>query len=278
MIAPWAVFSSEKLSAADAETFEAFVVPRYLSWFGELALDLFVSGPAARIAHVGCRTGYPDDRFCAQIEQAEIVGVDDSSAALELARAKAAAFANGVVDYRLVGSLPGDLEQGLFTHALCLHPLLSAAARGELLEAMSALLCPGGQALLALPLRGSFQEITDLFREYALKHDDEEFAKVLETSLAERPSVETLSDQFEDAGLVDVDVEVRQVSLPFESGRAFVDDPISQLMILPEVRSWLHAADLTRPLEYVREAMDKYWSESKFELSINVGAASGRLP
>ena len=140
------------------------------------------------------------------------------------------------------------------------------------------LLCSGGQAIVALPLRGSFQEITDLFREYALKYDDEEFAKELEASLMERPSLEMLSDQLESAGLEDVDVEIRQVMIPFDSGRAFVEDPVSRLMILPEVRSWLPLADTKRPLEYVRDAIDRYWSETKLELTLNVGAASARCP
>jgi len=71
---------------------------------------------------------------------------------------------------------------------------------------------------------------------------------------------------------------VRQASLPFDSGRAFVEDPTTRLLILPEIRSWLPAGDLTRPLEYAREAIDKYWSEGRLELTLNVGCASARCP
>jgi ubiquinone/menaquinone biosynthesis C-methylase UbiE len=272
------VSASEELTAADATIFETFVVPRYLHWFGELALELLVSGPSARILHVGCRTGYPDKRLVERVEHAEIVGLDVSTSALELARHNARLSGLAQIRYKRLEALPGDLEPGVFTHALALHPVLDTVARSELFSAMRWLLCSGGQAIVAMPLRGSFQEITDLFREYALKHDDEEFAKELEASLAERPSLETLSEQLESAGLEDVDVEVRQITIPFDSGRAFVDDPVSRLLILPEVRSWLPLADTKRPLEYVREAIDRYWSESKLELSLNVGAASARCP
>ena len=36
--------------------------------------------------------------------------------------------------------------------------------------------------------------------------------------------------------------------------------------------------DLQKPLEYVRDAIDKYWSEGQLELSLNVGCASARKP
>ena len=36
--------------------------------------------------------------------------------------------------------------------------------------------------------------------------------------------------------------------------------------------------DVAKPLAYVRDAIDKYWSEGKLELSLNVGCASARKP
>jgi len=273
-----AVFSSEELNRADAAIFETFVVPRYLSLFGELSLDMLSSGPEARVLHVGCRTGYPDLKIHDRVERAEILGLDSSLAALDVARQKAAALGDVHIEYRQAESLPGDLEPGTFTHALCLHPVVWNVERGELMSALRWLLCSAGQALVAVPLRGSFQEITDLFREYALKYDDAEFSKQLEAGLAERPTLETLSEELEQAGFEDVDVEVRHVTLPFDSGRAFVDDPVSRLLILPEVRTWFRVDDMQHALDYVRDAMDKYWSESRLDLSLNVGCASARCP
>lgn len=272
------MFSSEKLSPADAAILETFVVPRYLSLYGRVALDMLLAGEGARVLHVGCRTGYPDREIYQNVDGAEILGVDSSLPALELGRHKAAMLGDVQIEYRIQESLPGDLEPGIFTHALCLHPIVMDAERADLLSAIRWLLCPGGQALIGLPLRGSFQEICDLLREYALKNDEVEFGNALDQALSDRPSIETLSDQLEVAGFNDVDVEVRQTTLLYESGRAFVEDPVSRLMILPEIRSWLGLQDIRRPLDYVRDAIDKYWSEGKLELSINVGCASARCP
>jgi len=269
---------SEKLSPADAAILETFVVPRYLSLFGDLMLEMILVGESARIAHVGCRTGYPDLKLYERVDGVDIVGIDSSLPALELARNKAAVLGDVGVQYRFDESLPLDLESGSFTHVYSIHPIVGPRERAELFAEISRLLCEGGQALVALPLRGSFQEVADLFREYGLKHDDSEFSKTIEAALLARPSIETLSEELEAAGLEDIDVEIRQTQLPFDSGRAFIEDPVSRLMIIPEVRTWLGDHELQKPLEYVRDAIDKYWSEGKLELSLNVGCASARRP
>ena len=115
-------------------------------------------------------------------------------------------------------------------------------------------------------------------REYAVKFDENEFSKALEYALATRPTIESLSEELEGVGFEDVDVEIRQTYLPFDSGRAFVEDPVSRLQIMPELATWLGTTDLTKPLECVRDAIDMYWSEGKLELSLNVGCASARVP
>jgi ubiquinone/menaquinone biosynthesis C-methylase UbiE len=271
------LFQSEKLSPADAAIFETFVVPRYLSLYGDLALDLLLAGEAARVIHVGCRTGYPDLKLYERVDQAEIVGLDASISALELARNKAVARRAQTIEYRVLEEGLSELESEQFTHALCLHPIADAEQRLALFQELKRLLCPGGQALIALPLRGSFQEVADLLREYALKVDDNEFSKAVEYALATRPSIESLSEELESSGFEDVDVEIRQTFLPFDSGRAFMEDPVTRLQILPELRTWLGDHDLKKPLDYVRDAIDKYWSEAKLELTINVGCASARV-
>jgi SAM-dependent methyltransferase len=277
LIVPFAVLLSQKLSPGDAAVLETFVVPRYLSLYGELALEMLIAGNSARILHVGCRTGYPDRRILEQLEGASIVGLDSSLPALELARNKAAVLGDAV-DYRVADELPIDLEAELYSHVLTLNPLTTAEERLWLFQAMAELLYAEGQALIGLPLRGSFQELLDLFREYALKNDATEFGEAIEEALAKWPTIESLSDELEGVGLTDVDVEIRQTELAFDTGRSFLEDPVTRLLIIPELRSALDVLDLRLPLEYAREAIDKYWSETQFGLSLNVGCASARKP
>ena len=69
---------------------------------------------------------------------------------------------------------------------------------------------------------------------------------------------------------------MRTSTLEWRSGRDFYEDPVARLILFPEFRAQLGVDDLDRAWEYVREAIDKYWSEGSFELSINVGCATGR--
>lgn len=275
---PNVVFPTERLTLADAAVLETFVVPRYLAFYGQLVLEMLLESERPRIAHLGCRTGYPDRKLCERMDGASLIGLDPSLAALELARNKAATLGDVSIEYHIAASLPCKLESEQCSHVLSLHPNSTRESRVDLFREMARLLYSGGQALVALPLRGSFQEIADLFREYALKFDDGEFAKAVDTAFAARPSLEALSDELEQAGLEDVDVEVRAAELVFDSGRAFIEDAASRLLILPEVRTWLGTADLTTPLAYLRDAADRYWSETKLGLSLSIGCASARKP
>lgn len=269
------MFPSEPLSATESAVFETFVVPGYLERFGGLVLEMLLPTDGARVANLGCRTGYPDREICQRVPNATVYGVDRSTAALELARHKAAAAA-AAAQYLHAEILPTTLPSAAFSHVISIYPVLTEQERGTLFSEMARLLYVGGQALVALPLRGSFQEIGDLLREYALKNDDGELGRAVDESMASRPTLETLSEELEIYGLEDVDVEVRQESLRFDNGRSLVEDPISRLLVIPEIRRSLGGRDLQRPIEYLREAVDRYWSEAQFELTVNVGCASAR--
>jgi SAM-dependent methyltransferase len=268
----------DDLSTADAAVMETFVVPRYLSLYAGLMLEMLLTGDAARVAHLGCRTGYPDLELFQRIPSMALVGVDISLPALELARNKAHAHGELDIEYLITDSYPTGLDAQQYSHALSLHPNLDKEARTALFKEMARVLYSGGQALIAMPMRGSFQEITDIFKEYALKQDDDEFSKALESAFRTRPTLETLSEELEAAELYDIDVKLQHKELEFASGRALIEDPAMRLLILPEIRTWMHVEKLDEPLDYLSQAIDKYWSEDKLSLSLNVGCASARKP
>ncbi len=265
-----------RLGPAEAAIFETFVIPRYLSLFGDLALEMMVESDEAQLVHLQCRTGYPDRGIALKLPGVHIVGLDDSQAALELARAKAVTMPEMVSDYRQSDVLPTSLPASAFSHALTLHPLGNPDDRGRVLTECARLLAPHGQALIAMPLRGSFQELADLLREYGLKYDDHDVSSAVEQAVLVRPTLEMFGAEMEEHGFDFVDVILRPTTLSFQSGRDFFEDPISRLLILPEVRLNLDLPDVEKPFAYVRDAIDKYWSDSAFELTINVGCATGR--
>jgi SAM-dependent methyltransferase len=263
------------LGPSDAAVFETFVVPRYLSLFGELALEVLAVVEGAQVLHIGCRTGYPDRGILLKMPTARVVGCDPSGPAIELARAKAATTREQNLEYMEVKELPLPFERESFSHAIALHPPADPASREGLLSEMHRVLTRHGQAIVALPMRGSFVEVADLLRECALKADDEALNQAIDQAIALRPTVETLATEMESAGFEYVDVDLRPSLIGWSSGREFLEDPITRLLLLSEFRRNL-GVDLDKPMQYVRDAIDKYWSDATFELTVHVGCATGR--
>jgi len=265
-----------RLGPAEAAIFETFVVPRYLSHFSELLIEMIVESEQARVVHLYCRTGYPDRGVSLKLEGAHILGTDASPAALQLARAKAATMPNMVAEYRLLDAFPTPLPASAFSHGVAVHPFVNEEERAWLFGEFARLLAPHGQVLVAMPLRGSFQELADLLHEFALKNGEGEAESPVERAPEVRPTAEGLSVELEDAGFEFVDVATRTTVLRFRSGRDFFEDPVARLLIVPEVKRHHRLEDPEGALSYVQDAIDKYWSESTFELTVNVGCVTGR--
>jgi len=266
---------SDLLTAAEVAVLETFVVPRYLSAFGAVALDMMLVGDAASVVHLGCRTGYPDRLLLEKSARCRVVGVDNSPEAIELARNKAATMPSAALSYLVAGGYPVALPGQSFSHALALHPLGGHLERIRLFAEMARLVYTGGQVLVSMPLRGSYQELGDLFREYALKYDEEEFAGAVELAMA-LPTVEDFAEELEHAGLRDIDIEMVSTELTFNGGRSFIEDPTTRLLIIPQLDEALGAFDLSSPLTYVCDAVDAYWAEDDFPLTVKIGCASAR--
>lgn len=264
---------AEVFGENDAAVFETFVVPSYLRLFWEATQKVLLVGEAGRIAHLGCRTGYPDSEMLERMPHTTGVGVDASAASLALARSKL-----GALNMEYVEGDPGNtgLHAQTFSHALSLHPVLGKEDRAKLFGEMARLLYPGGQAIVAIPLSRSFPELVDLLAEYALKHDDLELTRALEVAASERMSIETLSEELEAAGLSDVDFQLVTDTIGYDSGRSLVEDPATRFLIAPQISHWLEQGDLSHAFEYVGRAIDKYWSEDRMELSVTVAALSAR--
>ncbi len=267
---------ARRLGPEDAAIFETFVVPRYLSMFGDRMLAMLARGKDARVCHLQCRTGYPDRLLLEPLPNAEIYGTDNSPHAIDLARAKALAVGGGSFHYRVVDGFPLPFPTGAFSHAFTIHPLAAPAERTRLFEELARLLPARGQALVGMPLRGSFAEIADLLRECALKHELADLSNAVEAAVQLRPTEELLARELAEAGFEYVEASAEPRTLKFGSGRDFLEDPVTRLLFLPEFRVNLAMEDIEAPLAYVRDAIDKYWSAGTFELGVIVGVVSGR--
>jgi SAM-dependent methyltransferase len=257
----------------EAAVVDTFVVPSYLRIFWESARDMLLVGEASRVVHLGALTGYPSADILERMPNTTGVGVERSEACAALAAQKQAP--------ELFSYLVGDpantgLQAHSFSHALLLHPTGSAEFRSKLFSEAARLLYGGGQAIVTLPLSRSFPEILDLVAEFGLKYDDTAISGALEQAAADRLTVESLSEELEAAGFSDVDFEVHNDVIGYDSGRAFLEDPSVRYFIAPQIEAWLDQLDLGPAMEYVARAIDKYWSDTRMEMSLSVAAFSAR--
>lgn len=265
------------LTAAQSAIYESLVVSRYVVAFGVPAVAMLIPHRPAAVAHLGCRTGYPAAAIGQRLPGCGLSGVDNSAAALELARTKANLMTSVRADYHLSEGYPSPLAAQSYTHALALHPPGDRGNYLEVFREMHRVLTPGGQMVVSLPLRGSFPALYDMLREYALKQDRRVFGEAVDLAAQSRPNPETLVAQIEQAGFGDVDVGVELVGIAFQHGRDFLDDPIQRLMVNTDVRGSLGPIEhLDEAMHYATDAVSKYWSEIPFQLTVNIGSASAR--
>lgn len=269
---------------ADVEALQEEVLPKYLSFFNTLAVDRLVSSPQAAVMTCGPLCSSVVDAVVERLPNAHIRAFEPSTAGVKLAVERTSASASLPrhlrCEYETLTALPLGHPDATFTHAVLVHPIASATSRMSLLREASRVLVPAGQLLVAVPLRGSYPEIADMLREFSLKHDIPTFGEAIEIGAQSRPTPETLTDDLERLGLVDIAVDVELLSVAFESGREFASHPLFRLLVAPDLTSTIDAPPsiLEQAVEYARTAVSRYWSEGPFDLTVNLGCASARKP
>jgi hypothetical protein len=258
---------------AEVEALGREVVPRYLRFFNRLAIDSIMPvsgaaaglfGPIASSLGAGAKERLPG---------APITAFEPSEAGVRAALARA----DGIPVERCA-TLPIQRGDASLTHAVAVHPIVAPGDRLALLRDLRRVLVVSGQLVVVVPLRGSYPEVSDMLREYALKHDATKLAEAVEIAAQSRPTPETLTDEIEIAGYDDVSVEVDLICVPFRSGRDFAAHALLSLVVAPDVANALGLpSDVVGPaIEYVQTAIGTYWSEGQFDLTVNLGCATAR--
>jgi SAM-dependent methyltransferase len=262
------------LTDEEAARFDETVAPRCRALFEARLLEAMVPGDDASVVHLGCRTGYHDEVIARRAGASSLIGIDASPAALALAQRRSP-NRKGPLSYSHVEMLPCELPDECYSHVVSLYSLaLQDEAWINLAAESARLLQPGGQLLLALPLRGSFQELTDLLREFALACGAPEAAEIVEDLSSQRPSIERVSDELDTAGFSDVDVSLHRLALEYDSGSEFLEDDVARLLFEPHLRALFPGERGEQAVDHVRRAVGAYWATLPFELSINLGCAS----
>jgi SAM-dependent methyltransferase len=269
-----------------ARIYDDEIVPAFAARFAALLLrEAPLAGlpPDVRVVEVGCATGHLTRDLAGRLgELARLTAIDESEPFLEEARARLAvpARSRGARVTLQLGS-PLDLPIDHGAVDLVVSNLAAAAVPDPTAAAreIARILAPGGRVVLTAPLRGTWTEFLDLFREVLREAGKLESVDSLESYVQSLPDGDTVARWLEDAGLVDARVEVDRWEILFRSAREFFFAPLVELGPLPHWKQLSGRGDEMQDVFFfTKEAIDTYFKDRVFAVSVLGAAASARRP
>jgi ubiquinone/menaquinone biosynthesis C-methylase UbiE len=265
-----------------AQIYDEEVLPIWSMRFGRMLLRKIEIPPAkSMILDVGCGTGYPALEILRKLDdQSRIIAIDCASEMLNIARKKAGDLSGKRIFFRT------ETVSSKLSFATDVYDLVVANdAVWELDDPRASItdfarVCkPGGHVLVTMPLSGSWSEFYDIYREVLVKHDHHEILRKLDEELQRSPDPEQARQWLEEAGLVDISVETEEFDLLFRSAREFFFAPVIEYGPLPQ---WKEIAGKGETMQeifwHIKEAIDAYFGDRAFSVSIKAGCLLGRKP
>ncbi len=264
-----------------ARVYDTEILPIWAERFGRLLLAEARVRTNAMVLNVACGTGYPALEVLEKMDGGRIIAVDSSSALLDVARSKAEDLSGKRIFFRTEGnkdrlSFDDDVYDLTFTN-LGLGDFNSPPR--EALAELARVTAPGGQVLVTLPLRGTWAEFLDIYREVLTKHDRHDTLQALGEYEDTLPEPEKAIEWLEATGLKDVDLVVEEFSLLFKSSREFFFAPVIEFGPL---RDWKKLAGKGQEMQdifwFIKESIDAYFGDRAFSVTVVAGCLCGRKP
>jgi ubiquinone/menaquinone biosynthesis C-methylase UbiE len=264
-----------------ARVYDTEILPIWAERFGRLLLAEAQIRSNAMVLNVACGTGYPALELLDKMDGGRIIALDSSSALLDVARSKAESLSGKRIFFRTEGnkerlSFDSDVYDLTFTN-LGLGEIDSPP--DVALAELARVTAPGGQVLVTLPLRGTWMEFLDIYREVLTKHDRHDTLQALTEYESTLPEPDVAIEWLEAAGLQDVDLVVEEFSLLFKSSREFFFAPVIEFGPL---RDWKKLAGKGQEMQdifwFIKESIDAYFGERAFSVTVVAGCLVGRMP
>lgn len=261
-----------------AQVYDAEILPIWAERFGRMLLAEATIPQKGLVLNVACGTGYPALDLLERMDEGRIIAIDSSSALLDVAREKAGALSGKRIFFRTEGgkdnlSFDDDVYDLTFSN-LGIDEMEGTPAQA--LAELARVTAPGGQLLVTLPLRGTWAEFLDIYREVLTKHDRHDSLELLAEYEATLPEPDEALRWMEAAGLTRVDLVVDEFSLLFKSSREFFFAPVIEFGPL---RDWKGLVGKGQEMQdifwFIKEAIDAYFGGRAFSVTVVAGCLSG---
>jgi ubiquinone/menaquinone biosynthesis C-methylase UbiE len=258
---------------------DLYIAPDWSERFAEL-IDEHVKLPKeGRALYVAAGTG---SHALALKERAgadvTLIGVDESEARLQLARAKAAAVQLGAeTEFRLTQLEALDFEDDQFDLVVGDASLVTPERLPEMLAEMVRVAAPGGTVALNLPTASSFGEFFSIYWEALANAGLLDEAGLVEHLITELPTITDLEQAATREGLEDVQSWMNIEEFDYPSGADFLNAPLVKNFLL---RNWLEPLtdedERARVLAAITEIIDEERHEGEFSLSVKATLMTGQ--
>jgi SAM-dependent methyltransferase len=262
-----------------ARVYDSEVVPVYAGRFAAMLLRALNVRPAARVVEVGCATGHLTAELARRFDgDSRITALEASPGLLALAQARLEAdpVAGGRVSAQrtALGALPvADGGADIVVSNLAAAEAAGAAGPAAVVRELARVLAPGGQAVITTPLRGTWGEFLDIFRDVLRENGKQESVAALDRYQAALPDGDTAARWLESAGLNQVEIAVERWEILFKSAREFFFAPLIELGPLSHWKQVAGRGDEMQDVFFfTKEAIDTYFKGAVFPVTV-VGAA-----
>ncbi len=263
-----------------ANVYEEEILPLWTQRFGRMILEGLSLPPKSSVLDVGCATGYVALEVLRRSEDGRVIALDAASPLLDVARRKAGDLSRRRIFFRSE-NLKGRLAfaDEVFDLVYANASLLDSPDPPALLKEFARVAKLGGRVMATLPLRGTFCEFYDIYREVLTKHDRHQTLERLERHVARAPEPEQAIAWMTAAGLDDVELVVDEFHLLFKSSREFFFAPVIEFGPLP---AWKEISgkgeEMQQVFWHIKEAIDAYFGERVFQVTVKAGCVRGRRP
>lgn len=257
----------------DALLYDSVVVPQWSTLFGATLIERVPRGFRGQILDVNAATGYPSFAILAKLDGAgRVVAIDRDPALLELLRRRAIGEAGRRVFARTESLDALSFGDEVFDVVVGCALGGAALRDARTLSELRRVLVVGGRLLVSCPLRGTFEEVLDMFREVADRRDDVGLAGRVEALAAQAPTVAELGAALEGAGFEGVSIDQSERQLVFRTARDVFTHPVLRHVAHAQ---WRAVAGFERGgeevLAEVEHALATYLPRGPIALSVRVG-------
>jgi len=265
-----------------AKLYDAEILPAYATRFAALLSRAIEVRPGARVVEIGCATGAFTQELARRFDRdSRLTAFDASPAFVAEARTRIDSEPAPAAQVTLAAhpDLPASVPLADRSADLVVSNLTVATAadpRGAVKEA-ARLLVPGGQLALSAPLRGTWSEFLDLFRDVLRENGKLESLAAVDRHVAALPDGESLARWLAEAGLKQIQVTAARWEILFRSAREFFFAPLIELGPLPQWKRLSGRGDQMQDVFFfTKEAIDTYFKDRVFAVTISGAAATGR--